>query len=203
MIQRRLFVVAFFRLNYITNSNNSFTSVFIQVTNAAKDTCGGASHKAGRADSNGRKGLSETGVVFSTCPHGYLIRAVDMVKGETYRHVHYLHDWAFRSGYKFICYDAVCKYWPFAQDVGRLIEELVTHITKMLPFLSRWHGKTHAWYCQVKILRMDFNLLAAVLTPFLKILYCGHWLVGVGLTTGNPQNKLTRRWRDMEALQSI
>ena len=62
-----------------------------------------------------------------------------MVKGETYRHVHYLHDYAYRSGCKFMCYDVVCKYWSFAQDISEAIEEFKFHTTSMDPFLSRWH----------------------------------------------------------------
>ncbi|KZS18187.1 Uncharacterized protein APZ42_015713 [Daphnia magna] len=67
----------------------------------SKDTCGGASYKAGKSDSvNGRTGLAETGIVFCTCRHGYLLRGVDMEKGETYHHVHYLNDYAILySGY--------------------------------------------------------------------------------------------------------
>lgn len=87
--------------------------------------------------------------MFCTCRHGYLLRAVDMRKGETYRHVHYLHDYAYRTGCKFVCYDVVCKYWSFAEDLSEAIEEFKFHTQKMEPFLSRWHGKTHAWYCQV------------------------------------------------------
>lgn len=84
----------------------------------SKDTCGGATYKAGKSDALGRQSLSETGVVFCTCRHGYLLRAVNMLKGETYRHVHYLHDYAYRIGCKFICYDVVCKYWSFVESDG-------------------------------------------------------------------------------------
>ncbi|XP_046640243.1 uncharacterized protein LOC124322600 [Daphnia pulicaria] len=131
----------------------------------SKDTCGGASYKAGKSDSvNDRTGLAETGIVFCTCRHGYLLRGVDMAKGETYRHVHYLHDYALRSGCEFLCYDVVCQYWTFAEDLSKVNNEFKPHTETMKPFLSRWHGKTHAWYCQ--------------------ILYSGHWMKGAELTTG-------------------
>lgn len=130
----------------------------IQVGKVSKDTCGGATYKAGKSDAIGRKRLSETGVVFCTCRHGYLLRAVDMFKGETYRHVHYLHDYAYRTGSKFICYDVICKYWPFAEDISEAIEEFKFHTKKTYPFLSRWHGKTHAWYCQVSLKFVIFLL---------------------------------------------
>ncbi|KAK4007270.1 hypothetical protein OUZ56_012430 [Daphnia magna] len=84
-------------------------------------------------------------------------------KGETYRHLHYLHDFAYRSGCKFLCYDVVWKYWSFAADISEELEEFKCHTKNMQPFLSRWHGKTHAWYGQ--------------------ILFSGHWLKGACLTT--------------------
>lgn len=139
-------------------------NIHTQVGKVTKDTCGGATYKAGKSDALGRKGLSETGVVFCTCRHGYLLRAVDMVKGETYRHVPYLHDYAYRTGCKFICYDVVCKYWSFAEDISNAIEEFQSHTTKMNPFLSRWHGKTHAWYCQVFYLSIRNVFLKVFLT---------------------------------------
>jgi hypothetical protein len=79
-----------------------------------------------------------------------------MAKGETYRHVHYLHDYALRSGCEFLCYDVVCQYWIFAEDLSKANNEFKPHTETMKPFLSRWHGKTHAWYCQVKLSSYQF-----------------------------------------------
>ncbi|KZR96528.1 Uncharacterized protein APZ42_009085, partial [Daphnia magna] len=56
------------------------------------------------------------------------------------------------------------KYWSFAADISEELEEFKCHTKNMQPFLSRWHGKTHAWYCQ--------------------IWFSGHWLKGACLTTG-------------------
>lgn len=149
-----------------------------------KDTCGRAAYKAGKSDAIGRKGLSETGGVFCTCRHGYLLRAVDMLKGETYRHVHYLHDFAYRSGCKFLCYDVVCKYWSFAADISEELEEFKCHTKNMQPFLSRWHGKTHAWYCQVYYLFIFLRVFLKLLTFYISVFFSGHWLKGACLTTG-------------------
>jgi hypothetical protein len=82
-------------------------NIHTQVGKVTKDTCGGATYKAGKSDALAIKELSETGFVFCTCRHGYLLRAVDMVKGDTYRHFNYLHDYAYRTGCNFICYDVV------------------------------------------------------------------------------------------------
>jgi hypothetical protein len=55
-------------------------NIHTQVGKVTKDTCGGATYKAGKSDALAIKELSETGFVFCTCRHGYLLRAVDMVK---------------------------------------------------------------------------------------------------------------------------
>ncbi|KAK4012315.1 hypothetical protein OUZ56_021415 [Daphnia magna] len=151
-------------VGFVGDSEFELHAEKINKVKAKKDTCGGAAYKAAKSGAIGRKGLSETGGVFCTCRHGYLLRAVDMLKGETYRHVHYLHDFAYRSGCKFLCYDVVCQYWSFAADISEELEEFKCHTKNMQPFLCRWHGKTHAWYCQ--------------------ILFSGHWLKGACLTTG-------------------
>ncbi len=118
-----------------------------------KDACGSAEYKAGKADSSHKKGLAETGIVFSTCRHGVLWRAVDMDKGESYRHILYLHDFALKEKFKFFCYDVVCNYWPFAKDVGTKLttEDFKKHTEEMIAFLSRFHGKTHSIWCQVTV----------------------------------------------------
>lgn len=54
------------------------------------------------------------------------------------------------SNCKFFCYDVICQYWKFAVDVGSKIERFKPMTEKMKPFLSRWHGLTHTWYCQVR-----------------------------------------------------
>ncbi|KZS01797.1 Uncharacterized protein APZ42_001435, partial [Daphnia magna] len=133
---------------------------------SSKDSCGSAEYKAGKADSSQKKGLAETGMVFCTCRHGVLWRALDMDKGESYRHILYLHDFALQQKLKFFCYDVVCNYWPFAKDVGTKLEteDFKKHTEKMVPFLSRFHGKTHKMFCQ--------------------LLYGGHWMTGAASTTG-------------------
>ena len=141
----------------LKNLSNLCFYWYWQLGKVSKDTCGGASYKAGKFDSiNGRAGLADTGVVFCTCRHGFLLRGVNMTKGETYRHVHYLHDYALVNGCQFFCYDVVCKYWSFAEDLSKANSEFKPHTENMQPFLSRWHGKTHAWYCQVKLFKCQF-----------------------------------------------
>jgi len=85
-----------------------------------------------------------------------------MYRGETYRLVAYFHFLARKLNILFFCYDVICKYWGFAKKIsdkaklGKFNEELnkilSTIVTEMLPFLSRFHGQAHAWFCQVSLI---------------------------------------------------
>ncbi len=88
-------------------------------------------------------------MVFATCRHSFLWKAVDMDVGETYRHVHLLHDFALKNGAKIICYDVICQYWPFALDLAAKNSEFRSHVDEMDPMESEFHGQTHSWQCQV------------------------------------------------------
>ena len=87
-----------------------------------------------------------------SCRHGWIWRALNLFVGETYRHVLYLHEYACQKNGLFFCYDVICQYWPFVKRIannpefGGRFERLIKDTRD---FLSRWHGQTHTWYCQV------------------------------------------------------
>lgn len=93
------------------------------------------------------------------CRHGVVLCAANMYRGETYRLVAFFHMMAHRLKILFFCYDVICRYWPFARKLAQLgkagklgsdLNHLIaTMVDKMLPFLSRFHGQAHAWFCQV------------------------------------------------------
>jgi len=58
----------------------------------------------------------------------------------------------------FFCYDVVCQYWKFLISVAEKIDRFKPLVEKMKPFLSRWHGQTHAWYCQVTNIFKNYYL---------------------------------------------
>ena len=98
------------------------------------------------------RGLDETGLIIMGCRHGWVWRALNMFSGETYRHVLYLHEYAKDQNCRFFCYDVVCQYWIFLLKVTQteeLRERFESLTEQTVDFLSRWHGKTHAWFCQV------------------------------------------------------
>ena len=93
-----------------------------------------------------KKNIDVTDVLMGLCRHGVILGATDLEKGESYRAVHFLLT---KMPAKFICQDVICHFWKFADDVGSLIKKYEGITANSTPFLSRWHGKTHAWYCQV------------------------------------------------------
>lgn len=66
--------------------------------------------------------------------------------------------------FKFFCYDVVCNYWPFAKDVGTKLEteDFKKHTEEMVPFLSRFHGKTHTMFCQVTFVFKKLRLFPSL-----------------------------------------
>ena len=121
-------------------------------------TCGASTFKAGKSDSSSSsyKKLDETGLISICCRHGTILRMANMYKGETYRIVAYLHNFAANIKTKFFCYDVICRYWPFVQKLGRINSIFKRLSDRMLPFLSRFHGKAHQWLCQVTFYSLSF-----------------------------------------------
>ncbi len=77
------------------------------------------------------------------------MKAANLYKGETYRHTHFLHNYAFHHKVRFFINDVVCRYWAFAEKVGWKLPEYRALTEAMIAFLSRMHGKTHTLDCQV------------------------------------------------------
>lgn len=121
------------------------------------DTCGSSTFKAGQsAASSNHKGLDETGLLCQCCRHGVVLRCANLKKGENYRVVHYMHNFAFEKNVRFFCYDIVCRYWDFAKKVGESFPQCKDMTENMRPFLSRFHGKAHGWDCQVIVISFAF-----------------------------------------------
>ena len=84
-----------------------------------------------------------------SCRHGVILCAANMKTGENYRLVHCLQKEAWDMNVKFFCYDVVCRFQPFSENVSRAFDEFSSITESMQPFLSRMHGKTHHYACQV------------------------------------------------------
>lgn len=72
-----------------------------------------------------------------------------------------------------------------------LRERFQSLIEQTIDFLSRWHGKTHAWFCQVS----DFKIYIPnrnnhlSLHELLQLLHLGSFKKGAAATTGEYQEQ--------------
>lgn len=110
-----------------------------------------------------------------------------MERGETNRHFHFLHS---KLPSKFFCQDVVCHNWPFVHVFGFKLTQYSKLTSECSPFLSRWHGKTHSWPCQVIIFVKSSNLLHFLSFQFYQILWSGHWKKGAAATLGEEQEQV-------------
>lgn len=127
-----------------------YTVILFQTTGS--ENCGDSTFTAARSDAPKRKNLDETGIQVCCCRHGVIKKAVNMFRGETYRHSNYLEVFLRRQGYEFICGDVMCKYKFFSQKVSRLQDVngrlLFPELSNSKYFLARMHAVAHVWYCQ-------------------------------------------------------
>lgn len=114
-----------------------------------KESCGDSTYKAAKNTSSKFKHMDETGLIMASCRHGLILAACNMFTGENFRYIHFMHKQAYLKNVKFLCYDVVCRYWPFAERIGKKIPEFCDLTKKMNAFLSEMHGKTHKRECQV------------------------------------------------------
>lgn len=87
-------------------------------------------YKAARTTASSLQGLDETALLMMSCRHGIVFRELNLFRGETYRHVLYLHEIACSLKSSFFCYDVICQYWPFLKDVASKIERFLVKTTK-------------------------------------------------------------------------
>lgn len=73
--------------------------------------------------------------------------------------------------------------------LGNLSAEVADLTEKMRPFLSRFHGKAHSWWCQVLSIKLLFINLIRLTLFFSKILWFGHWRKGGAATVGEEQEQ--------------
>lgn len=113
--------------------------------------CGGSVFQAAKSDSGGKRKMDETGIIVSSCRHGVILGAINMYHGETYTHTHFIHKMCWALKCKYFCYDVVCRYWPFATEVGNKFPEFKGMTSEMQGMLPICHAKAHSYECQVTV----------------------------------------------------
>jgi hypothetical protein len=101
-------------------------------------------------DSYQVKNLDETGLLMCSCRHGVIFKATDMHEGENYRLVLWMLQISHKMGYTVFCYDVICNFMRFLKNLALKAPNFKYLLEIITPFLSRMHGKTHDWVCQVK-----------------------------------------------------
>ncbi|KAK4030640.1 hypothetical protein OUZ56_023913 [Daphnia magna] len=95
--------------------------------NTGKSPCDGNVFKAATDHAARLIKQDERELSMLCCSHGVVLRAVNMLKGETYRHVHYLHKHEHEMGYKKLAYDILwVSHWQegAAATLGEEMEQV-------------------------------------------------------------------------------
>ncbi|KAI9544896.1 hypothetical protein NQZ68_041836 [Dissostichus eleginoides] len=107
-----------------------------------RGTCGDSQWTAARETSRRASKLDEEGMEVAVCRHGFLLKALNMYRGEIFAYPLYLQKELMPAKAKFFAMDVACKYWPYM--------EKLQEPTTMKPFLSVMHARAHATKCEIK-----------------------------------------------------
>lgn len=111
--------------------------------------CGGTQWTAARATSKKQACIDEEGLEVAVCRHGFLLKALNMFRGEIYAYPLYLQHSLQEMKPKFYAMDVTCKYWPYLERVATVLPTLRQMLT-MKPFLSIVHARAHSTKCEVR-----------------------------------------------------
>ncbi|KAL0146702.1 hypothetical protein M9458_058042, partial [Cirrhinus mrigala] len=113
---------------------------------AGKATCGESHWTAARETSKQANKLDEEGVEIAVCRHGFLLRGLNMYRGEIFAYPMFLQKEF--QGATFLAMDVTCRYVPYLEKVS----EALTHLQplqKMRHCLSVMHAKAHNTKCEI------------------------------------------------------
>ncbi|KAK9970282.1 hypothetical protein ABG768_026237 [Culter alburnus] len=124
-------------------AEDSAVSTFVDTIQKAvrntqgRGTCGDSQWTAARETSRRASKLDEEGMEVAVCRHGFLLKALNMYRGEIFAYPLYLQKELMPAKAKF-----------FAMDVAFL--PALQELTEMKPFLSIMHARAHATKCEIK-----------------------------------------------------
>ncbi|XP_046894585.1 uncharacterized protein LOC124479742 isoform X2 [Hypomesus transpacificus] len=108
--------------------------------------CGDTQWNAARETSKRANNLDEEGVEFAVCRHGFLLKGLNMYRGEIFAYPMFLQK-EFQSA-TFLAMDVTCRYVPYLTKVS----EALTHLQplqEMRHCLSVMHAKAHNTKCEI------------------------------------------------------
>ncbi|XP_076616610.1 uncharacterized protein LOC143339323 [Chaetodon auriga] len=103
-----------------------------------KGKCGDSQWTAARETSKRASKLDEEGMEVAVCRHGFLLKALNMYRGEIFAYPLYLQKELMPAKPQFFAMDVACKYWPYLEKAASALPAL-QELTKMKPFLSVLH----------------------------------------------------------------
>ncbi|XP_046871087.1 uncharacterized protein LOC124466089 isoform X1 [Hypomesus transpacificus] len=113
---------------------------------AGKAMCGDTQWNAARETSKRANKLDEEGVEIAVCRHGFLLKGLNMYRGEIFAYPMFLQK-EFQSA-TFLAMDVTCRYVPYLTKVS----EALTHLQplqEMRHCLSVMHAKAHNTKCEI------------------------------------------------------
>ncbi|CAM4658775.1 unnamed protein product [Leuciscus chuanchicus] len=110
--------------------------------------CGSSSWTAAKETSKRTFKLDEEGMEVAVCRHGFLLKALNMFRGEIFAYPMYLHKELMCSKPRFIAMDVMCKYWPYLRKSANILPDL-QGLTSTRPFLSVMHATAHSTKCEI------------------------------------------------------
>nr|XP_055057891.1 uncharacterized protein LOC129442074 [Misgurnus anguillicaudatus]XP_055057892.1 uncharacterized protein LOC129442074 [Misgurnus anguillicaudatus] len=113
---------------------------------AGKAMCGESHWRAARETSKQANKLDEEGVEIAVCRHGFLLKGLNMYRGEIFAYPMFLQN-QFQDA-TFLAMDVTCRYVPYLEKVS----EALTHLQplrKMKHCLSVMHAKAHNTKCEI------------------------------------------------------
>ncbi|KAG1937625.1 hypothetical protein F2P79_018084 [Pimephales promelas] len=113
-----------------------------------RGTCGDSHWTAARETSRRASKLDEEGMEVAVCRHGFLLKALNMYRGEIFAYPLYLQRELMPAKAQFFAMDVACKYWPYLEKVATVLPAL-QELTTMKPFLSVMHARAHATKCEI------------------------------------------------------
>ncbi|KAK0144501.1 putative nuclease HARBI1 [Merluccius polli] len=154
-----------------------------------RGTCGDSQWAAARETSRRASKLDEEGVEVGVCRHGFLLKALNMYRGEIFAYPMYLQKELLPSKAQFFAMDVACKYWPYLQKVASVIPALKS-LTEMKPFLRTMHARAHATKCELTVDKKrllqeieKYNSLVADLSKRIDVALVDHSLAGQSTDT--------------------
>lgn len=133
-------------------AQDSMVSNFVEeVRGAVKSTpgkamCGESHWTAARETSKQANKLDEEGVEIAVCRHGFLLKGLNMYRGEIFAYPMYLQK-EFKDA-KFLAMDVTCRYVPYLEKVSEALSHLQP-LQKMRHCLSVMHAKAHNTKCEI------------------------------------------------------